>query len=257
MNVIKTSVLTASCLFFAACGGLEAVPEELQGTWYSEAASKDCDVDKPGIDITAGSIEYIEDFDSEWRSSYSTQIKKDKGLRRETTFMEAEDKYGFTNNVLKTEKTSMKPSLELKGDALVITPFLGTATVYQKERPTCDKKYTQALRDEFEAAEAKESDRKKAAAIKAEKRKASPNCDKYVNCTCGMNDNVLKFYEKLGVDVPSSAKKATRKFCDAAKKLLDTGTAVQEKACKRALKAIGKSYKHYEVLNIDVPSSCQ
>ena len=96
LNFKSTIVLT----FLAACGGggekeaakgedddggLKTVPTELHGKWYSKDACKDCDVTDCYGTISAASVEYIKEFDPDWRTS--TFNKKKKGLDLESLIL--------------------------------------------------------------------------------------------------------------------------------------------------------------------------
>ena len=105
-------------------------------------------------------------------------------------------------------------------------------------------------------AEAKKEEKAPEPAAKAAEAPTNPNCDRYVGCTCGMNEAMIAYYKKMGIEMDANTKKAVAMSCDAAKKMLQTSIPDLDKSCKEALDAVAKSFDAYKAMGIAVPSSC-
>ena len=153
------------------------------------------------------------------------------------------------------------------------TPAPSAAPAAAEEKSVEAEKAEPAKADEAKADEAKAADtpEKKEAAAPAEAKKeekapepaakaaeapTNPNCDRYVGCTCGMNEAMIAYYKKMGIEMDANTKKAVAMSCDAAKKMLQTSIPDLDKSCKEALDAVAKSFDAYKAMGIAVPSSC-
>jgi hypothetical protein len=271
MRIIILAIMMSGTLF--GCSSLTETPQEIRGLWYMDALSKDCDFCKDekacAIEISAASVEEI-DMPSwvsyshrAWRESTDGSVVKARSeIKRKTTVISADDKWSFSNNELKSDK-ARRPEFKLDGDKLLVVGGVNRREVitYRKALQKCDEAYTKEKRADYEKSSKKQAEAKAKAAARKKAEANSPNCAKYVDCTCGLNTSLIAYYEKMGVDLPASAKKSVGRSCDAAKKLMKTAASLNpkgtDKACKQTLRSLKKGFKIYSQMGIDVPSACE
>jgi hypothetical protein len=270
MRIIILTIMMSGTLF--GCSSLTETPQEIRGIWYMDAVSKDCDFCKNekacAIEISAASIEEIDtpmwasSSYMDWRKTNDGSVVKARSeIKRKTTVISADDKWSFSNNELKADKGICQPEFKLDGDKLLVGGGCSSKVVtYRKALQKCDVAYTKEKRADYEKWSKKQAEAKAKATARKKAEANSPNCAKYVDCTCGLNTSLMSYYKKLGVDLPASAKKSVGRSCDAAKKLMKTAASMNpkdtDKACKQTLRSIKKSFKIYSQMGISVPSAC-